>query len=88
MKTRTFCGLYVRVQLGTLDLSPPVKFFVYGISAQHDKSTAFRGKAGKQLYFGDDFAAAWAQVVRHVPDAVVPSWAKRFIKEPAAAESR
>lgn len=86
MRATTFHGKYVRVQLQALDrLLPPetVKFAVYGISAKHHPSTAFRGKAGKQLYYGPDFNSAWAAVLKHVPDAVLPPLlARKFANEP------
>ncbi len=84
MRTVVFHGKYVRVQLAAYDLTPSdIKFCVNGISAKHHPSTAFRSKAGVQLYYGPDFNAAWAAVLKHVPDAVLPpAWARKFANEP------
>lgn len=81
MRALTFRGTRHRVQLSVLDRLSPPSFAVYAMAAYHHPSTAFRA-AGTQAYFGEDFAAAWAAVLRHCPRAEVPSGWVRFVEQP------
>jgi hypothetical protein len=78
MKTKTFKGQSYRVQLLVLDLPEYVSFSVHVLPADSHPYTAFRGRTGKQVYYGRDSEAALRRIRDFCPAAEWPVEWSRF----------
>lgn len=77
MKTYTFQGRFYRAQL--LIIQPNI-FSVYILGQEYNKSTAFRGKAGRRVYYGYDIRRALAYIREYTGEDRIPRYLNRYLQ--------